>query len=71
MSVNFKNQSFSIVVPVFNEGQNIMLLYNEISDSLKKYSYEIIFVNDGSPDESEKTLESICQKDDKTTAISK
>ena len=31
--------------------------------------YEIIFVNDGSPDNSEKVLEEICSRDENTTAI--
>ena len=70
MSVKFKNQSFSIVVPVFNEGQNIMLLYNEINESLKNYSYEIIFVNDASTDDSNYYFEKI-KIDDKVKIINK
>lgn len=46
----------SIVVPVFNEQDNVKKLHQEIVETLNKLekSYEIIFVNDGSRD---KTLE--------------
>ena len=46
----------SIVVPFYNEEDNIRPLYEEIRDTLEKIgrSYEMVFVNDGSSD---KTLE--------------
>ena len=40
----------SIVVPVYNEEQNIAPLIQEIAKSLSNLSYEIIFVDDGSGD---------------------
>jgi len=49
------NKSVSIIVPVFNEEKNIPLLYNEIKSVISKannYEFEIIFVNDGSRDQS-------------------
>jgi len=70
MSVKFKNQSFSIVIPVFNEGQNIKLLYDEINSSLKDFSYEIIFVNDASTDDSNFYFDQI-RPDDKVAIINK
>ncbi len=44
--------SFSIVVPAFNEQENIPVLLDEISNSLKEtqYSYEVIIVDDHSRD---------------------
>ena len=46
-------ESLSIVVPVYNEDLNLKKLTLEINQSLvKKYNYEIIFVNDGSTDNS-------------------
>lgn len=51
----------SIVVPVFNEEQNIVLFcdaFFQIWEKLKeKYSYELIFVDDGSTDSSPEVLE--------------
>ena len=40
----------SVVIPVKNEAGNIDTLVSEIHQSLKKFSYEIIYVNDGSVD---------------------
>ncbi len=41
---------FSIVIPVFNEAQNIEKLINEVSFNLKNCDYQLIIVNDGSVD---------------------
>lgn len=50
------NTKFSIIIPVYNEVWNIKPLFQEISDSMKNNfcdsNYEIIFVNDGSTDNS-------------------
>ncbi len=53
--------NFTIVVPVFNECKNIEFLCNEILDSLIDCPviYEVIFVNDGSIDDTDKKLEKI------------
>jgi glycosyltransferase involved in cell wall biosynthesis len=42
----------SIVIPVFNEEDNVRILYREIRDSVDRIDkpYEIIFVDDGSCD---------------------
>ena len=44
----------SVVVPVFNEAENIDALFNRLENTLKQLDidYEIIFVNDGSSDDS-------------------
>lgn len=46
--------SISIIVPVFNEENNLSPLYSELTDVLHKLdiAYEIIFVDDGSTDNS-------------------
>jgi len=44
---------FSIVVPVFNEEESLKYLFSEILQTMSSLgSYEIIFVNDGSSDQS-------------------
>jgi len=49
---------FSIVIPIYNEEDNIISLVNEILLYLKDYSnYEIIIVNDGSTDGSLKKID--------------
>jgi len=43
----------SIVIPLLNEQESLRELYSSVDKALKKhYSYEIIFVDDGSTDES-------------------
>jgi glycosyltransferase involved in cell wall biosynthesis len=60
----------SVVVPVFNEQGNLNPLYGEIKEVLGRMgiSYEIIFVDDGSTDESFKELSNI-HTDDKSVKV--
>lgn len=62
----------SVVVPVYNEEENIEKLYNIVSSLIIEngYDYEIIFVNDGSNDNSLSLLKSISTKDPKVKYIS-
>ncbi len=54
----------SIIVPIYNEGANIKPLIKSISSSLKpSIEYEIVFVDDGSKDGTEKLIHTIQQKD--------
>ncbi len=59
----------SIVISVFNEEQNIKELYSSLKEILNKFSYEIIFVNDGSTDGSEDEIESIVRKNPLVSGI--
>jgi len=61
----------SIVIPVYNEEENIPKLYEELKAVLEKlpYDYEIIFVDDGSTDRSYEILKEISQKDKKVKVI--
>lgn len=59
----------SIIVPVFNEEESLNLFHKELKLSLKRdENYEIIFVDDGSADNSLRLLKEIAQKD-KTVKI--
>jgi len=53
-----KKYFYSIIVPVLNEGKNIAKLHQEIVKVMKslKKTYEIIFVDDGSSDNTPKIL---------------
>ena len=45
-------QSFSIVVPVYNESENVKNLINEIYlQEFKTFNFEVLFINDGSTDQ--------------------
>jgi len=54
----------SVVIPVYNETESLPLLHEELVSSIEKLSldYEIIYVDDGSQDDSFITLERIHQK---------
>ena len=54
----------SVVVPVYNEYENIPLLYDEVIKALKDIeSWELILVDDGSKDNSLEALKEIAAKD--------
>ena len=55
----------SLVVPVYNEEQNVPLLFNAIRKALDglSRSWEVIFVDDGSEDGSLSALEKIVEQD--------
>ena len=56
---------YSIVVPLYNEVDNVPPLYSKITEVMRRMgeSYEIIFVDDGSTDETFKVLTEIYEKD--------
>jgi glycosyltransferase involved in cell wall biosynthesis len=47
----------SVVVPVFNEEENISILQSELTTALAGREYEIVFVDDGSSDRSVEKIE--------------
>lgn len=55
MSEQYSNRSeidLSVVIPLFNEDESIAELTDKIHEALSAYIYEIIFVDDGSSDQS-------------------
>lgn len=61
----------SFIIPVYNEVENLLELYREITDSCSKMerSYEMIFIDDGSLDESFPVLKKIQREDTKVKII--
>jgi len=55
----------SVVIPVWNEEENIRPLHRQLSSVMNKTkkNYEIIFVDDGSTDQTRKAIESLMKKD--------
>ena len=50
----------SVVIPIFNESENIPILAEEIRAALDgKYDYEVLFVDDGSTDDSPQILKQL------------
>jgi glycosyltransferase involved in cell wall biosynthesis len=60
-----KNIQISVVVPLFNEDESLPELHSWIVKVMNanSFSYEILFVNDGSTDKSWEVIESLSAKD--------
>ncbi len=71
MGENPKPTEISVVVPVFNEAGNLEELHAKLSDIFRciTESYEIIFVDDGSTDNSFKILVGINKEDGKVRVV--
>ena len=67
-----KDKMLSVVVSVYNEEQALPLFYQTTKPILEalKWDYELIFVNDGSRDESLNILREISSQDEKAKVIS-
>ena len=67
-----KEKLLSIVIPAYNEEQNVIALYHELIPILKEtaFAYEIIFVDDGSKDHTFVEIKKIAEKDTCVSGIS-
>lgn len=67
------HQLLSIVIPAYREERNISYIYSELLPILRSlhhaYRYEIIFVDDGSPDGTWKEIEKICEADEHVRGV--
>lgn len=63
--------NISVVVPLYNEAESLPELHAWIQRVMQanKFTYEIIFVNDGSTDNSWETIEGLTKKDPNVKAI--
>jgi glycosyltransferase involved in cell wall biosynthesis len=63
-----EKMDISIVIPLYNEAESLTKLYDWIDDVMKKhkFKYEILFVDDGSTDNSWTVIEELQQKSPKT-----
>ncbi len=61
----------SVILPVYNEEENIRAQYEQIINALKqwKHPFEIVFVDDGSMDSSPAILEDIASADKKVKVV--
>ena len=64
-------KTISIVVPVYNEEDNIEVFYQEVCKHMDPlpYSFELIFVDDGSKDASPFILERLAKADERVRGI--
>jgi len=61
----------SVIIPVYNEEENINILLGELTGVMKgmKKDYEVILVDDGSTDRSFQVMEEMARKDRRITVI--
>lgn len=63
----------SLIIPCYNEEESLPILYQElckVSKKLLKYTFEFIFINDGSRDNTLSTLKELSQKDNRVLYLS-
>ena len=65
-------KTFTIIVPVYNEEDNLQRVEKELSKYIKicPVKADILIVNDGSSDNSQKIIEEICSKNDDFSFLS-
>jgi glycosyltransferase involved in cell wall biosynthesis len=64
------NLDISVIIPVYNEQDNLENIYHQTVSALDgKYSFEIIFIDDGSSDGGCKILEQLYNKDERVRVI--
>ena len=71
-TTDLKKESISFVIPCYRSEQTIEGVINEIMDTmnpLTQYSYEVILVNDSSPDNTFGTIRELCEKYDFITGV--
>ena len=60
----------SVVIPCFNEHDNLPVLYQQLLEVLHNYpSHEILFVDDGSTDDSQDTIKGLAKEDENVRYI--
>lgn len=62
----------SLIVPIYNEQETIEIFYHRIRSAvfLTPYTIEIVFINDGSCDQTEKIIKELAKKDNLIQAFS-
>jgi dolichol-phosphate mannosyltransferase len=60
----------SVVIPVYNEEKNIEPLLERLLPVLKPYTYEVLFVDDGSRDGTAARIKDICKRDNNVKLLS-
>ena len=65
-----KNNLISIIIPTYNEEKNIPVIYNSISKELFDFNLQIIFIDDGSKDDTLIEIKKLAEIKDNVKFIS-
>ena len=60
----------TVVVPCYNERQNVAILVSRLADALAGIAWEVVFVDDNSPDGTAEEAKSIAAVDPRVRCIS-
>src|SRR5436309_8475590 len=58
----------SVVVPTFNERDNVTVLYRRLAATLTGIAWEVVFVDDNSPDGTWEVVRGLARKDSRSAA---
>lgn len=68
-----KKKVISVMIPCYNEEENVRPIYEAVRDELHKscaaYDYEILFIDNKSQDRTREIIEDICAEDKRVKAI--
>lgn len=65
-------KKITILVPAYNEEESLPFLYERVSkimDDMKNYEFELLFVNDGSKDNTLKIIKELREKDNRISYV--
>ena len=62
-------KKISVIIPLFNEEESLNELFLEIKNNVLDYDYEVIFIDDGSTDNSWDILLDLCNKDERIKIV--
>lgn len=65
-------KKISIIIPAYNEEETIQYLYerlDKLMNSIKNYTFEVLFINDGSQDSTLKKIKELRQKDERINYV--
>ena len=65
-------KKISIIIPAYNEEESLPLLYdrlNKVISNLESYEFEMLFINDGSKDNTLKIIKELREKDARVSYV--
>lgn len=66
-------KKISVVIPCYGEEKSVALMYERLmkvfAEQLPQYDYEIIYVDDHSPDNTREEVRKLCEKDKRVKAV--